>query len=80
MPRERLAGMVVIIAGIIITLIVVFADVLGITDDPNTFDLDTFRYNQQLGTAIGILVVIAGFVIYNYGERFIGGGGPPGDE
>lgn len=80
MPRAKLAGMVVAVLGIIITLVVVFADVLGFTEDPNTFDLDNFRYNQQLGTAIGIVIIVAGLVVYFYGERFIGGGElPPGE-
>ncbi len=80
MNQSKLAGMVVTALGIIVTLIVVLADVLGLTDDPNTFDLDTFRQNQVLGTVVGIVILVAGLLIYFYGERFMGRGEPPANE
>ena len=80
MPQSKLAGIVIAVLGIILTLVSVLADVLGITQDPNTFDLDTFRQNQILGTVVGIVILVVGLLIYYYGEQYMGRGGPPASE
>jgi uncharacterized membrane protein len=57
--NARTIGLIVAVVGVIVGLAFLFADVLGISIDP-----DTFGVIQIIGTVVGVVLVIAGGVLY----------------
>ena len=74
MNRQKAGGAVAAIVGIVVGVVSILADVLGITGDPNAFDLDTFGTRQIIGAVVGIIALVAGGGIYFFGERFMSRG------
>jgi hypothetical protein len=57
--NARTIGLIVAVVGVIVGLAFLFADVLGISIDP-----DTFGAIQIIGTVVGVVLAIAGGVFY----------------
>lgn len=72
MLNQKTIGIVVGIVGVVVGVVSLLADALGITDDPNSFDLETIGTLQIVGIVVGIVVLITGLAIYRYGSRLLG--------
>ena len=67
MKNQKRIAMVVIAFGLVIGLVGIFADVVGLGKDE-----DTFGTLQILATVIGIVILLAGVAFHRYGGRFLG--------
>ena len=70
----KTVGIILIIGGAIVALVFALADVIGISQMP-----DTFGFLQIIGTIVGVAAIIVGVVLLLRGGQ-PASSGPTGDE